>query len=321
LVTSRELDLSVVVPLFNEEESISPLWNALHSAMEALGRAYEIIFIDDGSTDGTFERLEEISGRGSNMVILRFSRNFGQTAALAAGFHRARGKYIITMDGDLQNDPEDIPRITHLLDEGYDIVSGWRRNRKDKFMTRHLPSIVANRFLSWVTNVKIHDFGCTMKGYRADFVRRLRMYSDMHRYIPGMATAVGAKVMEIVVRHHPRRFGKSKYGMSRAIKVLNDMIVLRMLIRFSAQPLHYFGLLSLPIFVFALLMSFIAFVDTTRIMVVSNTTIIFPTVAVLGFFLAFHFLMIGLFCELVVKVGEESIEQLYSVETLSGGDV
>ncbi len=320
MASSMDVKLSIVVPLFNEEESVIPLYEAISKVVRGLGKSYEIIFVDDGSTDATCHRLKDVLENGENTVILRFGRNFGQTAALAAGFRRARGNYIITMDGDLQNDPEDIPQILRLLDEGYDIVSGWRRDRKDTFLTRRLPSIVANRILAWVTNVPIHDFGCTLKGYRSDFVRRLRLYSDMHRYIPGMATAVGARVKETVVNHHPRRFGKSKYGISRAIKVLNDLIVLRMLIRFSAQPLHYFGLISLPIFLFALLTSFVAFVDTTRIMMVTNTTIIFPTIAILGFFLGFHFLMIGLLCELVVKVGEESIEQLYSVEVLSGGE-
>lgn len=309
-----------MIPVFNEEESVAPLAEAITKVVEELGRPYEIIFVNDGSTDNTSERLLEVSRIFPNTEILSFSRNFGQTAALAAGFHRARGRYIITMDGDLQNDPEDIPRITHILDQGYDIVSGWRKDRKDSFLTRLLPSIVANRILSWVTDVRIHDFGCTLKGYRADFVRRLRLYSDMHRYIPGMATAVGARVKEIVVQHHPRRYGKSKYGISRAFKVLTDMIVLRMLIRFSAKPLHYFGLFSLPIFLFAVAMSFVAFVDTTQVLLVNYTTIIFPAIAVMGYFLAFHFLMLGLLCELVVTVGQESLQQLYTVETLSEGD-
>ncbi|MBU0755646.1 MAG: glycosyltransferase family 2 protein [Planctomycetes bacterium] len=313
-------DLSVVVPLYNEEESIWPLAKAIMKVMLQLGRPYEVIFVDDGSTDQTIEHLKEIAQAFENVVILKFSKNFGQTAAMAAGFHHARGRYIVSMDGDLQNDPEDIPKILHYMDNGYDIVSGWRKDRKDFFATRRLPSIVANRILSWVTNVRIHDFGCTLKGYRADFVRNIRLYSDMHRYIPGMATAVGARVKEIVVRHHPRRFGKSKYGISRAIKVMSDMIVLRMLIRFSAQPLHYFALFSIPIFLFALVMSFVAFVDTTRVLFLSYTTIVLPTIAVLGFFLAFHFLMSGLLCELVVKVSEESIEQLYTVQTLSEGE-
>jgi glycosyltransferase involved in cell wall biosynthesis len=315
-----EKDLSIVVPLYNEEESVWHLAESIVKVMGRLDRSFEIILVDDGSTDTTFEKLKEIVDALPNIVILRFSKNFGQTAAMAAGFHMARGKYLISMDGDLQNDPEDIPQILEHMDAGYDIVSGWRKNRQDFFVTRRLPSIMANRILSWVTNVNIHDFGCTLKGYRADFMRNIRLYSDMHRYIPGMATAVGARVKEIVVNHHPRRFGKSKYGISRVFKVLSDLIVLRMLIRFSAQPLHYFALFSIPIFLFALIMSLIAFVDTTNFHFISYTTIVLPSIAVLGFFLAFHFLIAGLLCELVVKVSEESIEQLYTVQTLSEGE-
>ncbi|MFH2002624.1 MAG: glycosyltransferase family 2 protein [Planctomycetota bacterium] len=313
-------DISIIVPLFNEEESILPLADAIMNVVTQLDRPYELIFIDDGSTDRTFEHLQNIVNENPNVVVLKFSKNFGQTAAMAAGFHKARGRYLISMDGDLQNDPKDIPRIIELMDAGFDIVSGWRKDRKDFFATRRLPSIIANRILSWITNVRIHDFGCTLKGYRWDFVRNIRLYSDMHRYIPGMAAAVGARVKEIVVEHHPRRFGTSKYGMSRAIKVMSDMIALRMLIRFSAQPLHYFALFSIPIFLFALVMSFLAFIDTTQIHFISYTTIVLPTIAVLGFFLAFHFLMSGLLCELVVNVSEESMQQLYTVHTLSEGD-
>ena len=313
------IDLSIVVPVYNEEKSVILLSDAIHEAVEPLGVSYELIFVDDGSDDGTIDRLKEITRTKPNTIILKFGRNFGQTSALAAGFHRARGKYIITMDGDLQNDPADIPHITGFLDEGYDVVSGWRKNRKDSFLSRYIQSVVANRILSWVTNVKIHDFGCTLKGYRADFVKHLRLYADMHRYIPGMATMLGARVKEIVVRHHPRRYGKSKYGISRAIKVLSDMIVLRMLTRFSAKPLNYFGLFSLPIFLLALIMTFVAFVDTSKVLLVSYTTIIFPAVAILCYFLAFHFLMVGLLCELFVKSCDESVQQLYTVETLGEG--
>jgi glycosyltransferase involved in cell wall biosynthesis len=276
--------------------------------------------VDDGSTDATYERLQSVVEKYPNVRVLRFSKNFGQTAAMAAGFHAARGKYLVSMDGDLQNDPEDIPAILKLMDEGYDVVSGWRKDRKDFFVSRRLPSIAANRILSWVTNVRIHDFGCTLKGYRADYMRNIRLYSDMHRYIPGLATAVGARVKELVVKHHPRRFGQSKYGIGRALKVASDMIVLRMLNRFSAKPLHYFALWSIPIFLFAFVMSFVSFVDMKQMFFISYTTIVLPTIAVLGFALAFHFLMIGLLCELVVNVSEESMEQLYSIKVLSEGE-
>ena len=315
------LNVSIVIPMYNEEDSVEPLTRAVKEVMESTDRSYELIIVEDGSTDETFSRLEAAAKRYDRLSVLKLTRNFGQTAALAAGIHHARGRYIVTLDGDLQNDPKDIPEILGLLDADYDIVSGWRKDRKDAYLTRLLPSIVANRILSWVTNVRIHDFGCCLKGYRADYLRRVRLYSDMHRYIPGMATAVGARVKEIVVRHHPRRFGVSKYGISRTLKVMSDMILLRMLVRFSTQPLHYFGLLSLPIFGFALVMAFLAFVDTHSLNMISYTTIVMPTIAVLGFFLAFHFVMIGLLCELVVKMGDDSVEQLFRVETLSGEDV
>ena len=310
-------EVSIIVPVFNEAPNLKTLVEDTLGVMRAEARPFELILVDDGSTDNGPDLLRVLKTQAPELRVIFLRRNFGQSAAMTAGFDHARGDIVVTMDGDLQNDPRDLPRVVRTLDEGYDVVSGWRRDRKDPWLTRRLPSVAANWILARVTNVKIHDFGCTLKGYRADFVRRLRLYSDMHRYIPGMAAAMGARVKEIVVRHHPRRYGKSKYGISRAIKVLSDLIVLRLLIRFSAKPLHYFGLISLPIFVFALLMSFVAFFDTSKIMMVSYTTVIFPTIAVLGFFLGFHFLMIGLLCELVVEVGEESVEQLYRVETLS----
>jgi glycosyltransferase involved in cell wall biosynthesis len=229
-------------------------------------------------------------------------RNFGQTAALACGFDHARGEWIVTMDGDLQNDPEDIPTLLALLEEGYDLVCGWRRDRKDRFFSRRLPSRIANAMLSDLTGVRVHDFGCTLKGFRASFIQSLPFYSEMHRYIPALAGSVGARVTEVVVRHHPRRFGESKYGISRTFRVIYDLIALRLLTRFSVRPLHWFGVGSLPCFLFALIAFFFAFVDHTTGEPVHYSTIVFPTILMLLVYLGFHFLVVGLLAELAVNV-------------------
>ncbi len=236
--------ISVIVPVYNEEESIPILYRSLKDVLDRMGSPYEIIFVDDGSEDRTPLILEEIHRGDERVVVLTFRRNFGQTAALVAGFDHARGEIIITMDGDLQNDPEDIPRLLEMM-EDYDVVSGWRVNRKDPFLTRRLPSMIANWIISRVTGLRLHDYGCTLKAYRREVIENIKLYGEMHRYIPAVAKWAGARVGEVETTHHPRRFGRSKYGLSRTIKVILDLITIRFLQSFSTKPLHAFGLLGI----------------------------------------------------------------------------
>ena len=232
--------VSVVVPLYNEEESIPHLYGALKHALDGLGRPYEIVLIDDGSRDDTLGLIEELHRKDDRVVVASFRRNYGQTAAFAAGFDLARGGVIVTIDGDLQNDPEDIGLLLNEI-ESCDIVSGWRKDRKDKFLSRRLPSVMANWLISTVTGVKLHDYGCSLKAYRADVVKNINLYGEMHRFIPAVADAVGAEVREVVTRHHPRRYGVSKYGITRTIRVFLDLITVKFLQGFSTKPIQAFG--------------------------------------------------------------------------------
>ncbi|MBI5818649.1 MAG: glycosyltransferase family 2 protein [Verrucomicrobia bacterium] len=237
----NEVELSVVIPVYNEEENVEPLQAALTKNLDALGRRYEIIYVDDGSRDRSFERLRVIASRSPQTRIVRFGRNHGQTAALAAGITRARGEVIVIMDADLQNDPADIARLLAKMAEGYDVVSGWRRKRKDPWLTRRLPSALANRLIAMMTGVELHDFGCMLKAYRAGIVQRLHLYGEMHRFLPALAAHEGARISEIVVTHHPRRAGKSKYGLGRTTRVLLDLMVVKFLGGYISRPIHLFG--------------------------------------------------------------------------------
>jgi glycosyltransferase involved in cell wall biosynthesis len=236
--------ISVVIPLYNEEENISELHSRVRSALESVGKGFEVIYVDDGSTDATCAMLEKIQSADGNVVVISFRRNFGQTAAFAAGFDYARGDVIITLDGDLQNDPDDIPRLLEAIEDS-DIVSGWRKKRKDPFLSRRLPSIIANRLISWVTGVRLHDYGCSLKAYRRDVIKNLNLYGEMHRFIPAVANWYGVKVSEVETTHHPRLRGKSKYGISRTVKVVLDLITVKFLQSFSTKPLQFFGPIGL----------------------------------------------------------------------------
>ena len=227
--------LSIVVPVYNEEENVRPLFEKIQAVCETIGETYEVLFVDDGSRDETFAVLAELSKEKSQLVVIRFQKNAGQTAAMAAGFEFARGQRIISMDGDLQNDPTDIPKLLQKLDEGYDLVCGWRKDRQDKFLTRRVPSIVANWIIGKVTGVPIHDNGCSLKAYRASVIKQVPLYGEMHRFIPAMSTVVGARIAEMVVTHHPRRFGKSKYGLGRVWRVMLDIMAFKFIISVFAQ--------------------------------------------------------------------------------------
>jgi len=232
--------VSIVIPVYNEEESVPLLYKSIKKVMDATGLNYEIIFVDDGSKDNTFSILSDIQKSAPNVVAISFRRNFGQTAAMAAGFDHASGDIIVTMDADLQNDPEDIPRLVEKAKD-YDVVSGWRKNRQDPFFSRRLPSMIANWLISKVTGVYLHDYGCTLKAYRSDVIKNIKLYGEMHRFIPAIANWIGASFTEEVVEHHPRRFGKSKYGISRTIRVILDLITVKFLQSFSTRPIHAFG--------------------------------------------------------------------------------
>jgi glycosyltransferase involved in cell wall biosynthesis len=240
-----EPELSVVIPVFNEEGNLAALHQELTSALESFGKRYEILFIDDGSTDASFALLKSIHHRDERVRVVRFRKNFGQTAALAAGFAEARAPVIVTLDADLQNDPGDIPRLVERLDAGFDIVCGWRKDRKDAFLARTLPSQIANWLISVTTGVHLHDYGCTLKAFRSEVVKNLQLYGEMHRFIPAVASGMGVSIDEMVVGHRPRRAGRSKYGISRTLRVILDLISVKFLLDFSHRPLQVFGLAGL----------------------------------------------------------------------------
>jgi len=244
-VSKRKIRLSIVIPVYNERESIPHLYKKLNDAMSGLKMGYEVILIDDGSIDGTYNELLKIHKKNRAFKIIRLRRNFGQTAAMSAGFKHSSGEVIITLDADLQNDPKDIPELLKKLDEGYDIVSGWRKSRQDKAVTRRFPSIVANKLISRLTGVYLHDYGCTLKAYRREVIENIELYGEMHRYIPAVASWMGVKVAEIPVTHHSRKFGRSKYGVSRTIRVILDIITIKFLLSYSQRPIQIFGLLGL----------------------------------------------------------------------------
>src|SRR4030066_2012971 len=248
-----EETLSVLIPVYNEEGNLSLLYGKLESALKKTKKAYEIIFVDDGSSDGTLEILLNINQRNPNIKVISFSRNFGQTAALSAGIDFSKGYIIIPMDGDLQNDPEDIMSLLQQIEGGYDVVSGWRKDRKDPFLTRRLPSSIANKIISLIGGVYLHDYGCTLKAYRREILKNIRLYGEMHRFIPIYAHWIGARVSEIPVRHFPRRSGSSKYGMNRVFKVILDLMVVKFLLSYSQKPIYVFGGMGLLMILGAML--------------------------------------------------------------------
>jgi len=240
-LSGEEKELSIVIPVFNERESLEELFQELKGVLNALGRSYEIIFVDDGSTDGSTEMLKGLAqeDRHTRAVLLR--RNFGQSAAMSAGFDLAQGRIFITLDADLQNDPGDIPKLLAKMDEGYDVASGWRKQRRDPLFTRRIPSFFANMLISKITSVHLHDYGCTLKAYRREVLKDVRLYGEMHRFLPALASWLGVKVTEVEVNHRPRRFGESKYGLGRTHRVILDLINLKFLLSYSTRPIRIFG--------------------------------------------------------------------------------
>jgi glycosyltransferase involved in cell wall biosynthesis len=237
--------ISLVIPLYNEAESIPALRQQLTQALHECGYTYEIVIVDDGSQDRSFALLQAWAAEDEHLTVVRFRRNFGQTAAFSAGFDHARGEVVITMDADLQNDPHDIPKLMAKLEEGYDIVSGWRKDRQDRFLDRKLPSLLANRLISNVTDVQLHDYGCSLKAYRREVLQHVRLYGELHRFIPALASQAGGTVAEVAVNHRARQFGRSKYGISRTIRVTLDLITIWFLGAYSTRPIHVFGTLGI----------------------------------------------------------------------------
>ena len=235
------MDISIVVPIYNEQENIEALHAEVTAALPGSGLAYELIMVDDGSSDGSFQLLKEIAGKDERVRVIRFRRNFGQTAAMAAGFDAATGRVVVPMDGDLQNDPADIPLLLAKIDEGYDVVSGWRKDRQDTFINRKLPSMLANGLISRMTGVHLHDYGCTLKAYRREVLEGINLYGEMHRFVPALASQFGARVTEMPVRHHPRLFGTSKYGVSRTLRVILALMTVKFLLKYSTKPIQLFG--------------------------------------------------------------------------------
>ncbi len=294
-------ELSVVVPLFNEEDSVRPMHAAIVNAVAPLGVAFEIVFVDDGSQDKTVQLVDEIARSDPRVVLVKFRRNYGQTPAMSAGIAQAAGEVIVTMDGDLQNDPADIGNLLQQIDAGYDIVVGWRHDRQDKLLSRKIPSRIANRLIAKVTGVPIRDNGCSLKAYRAELIKKIPLYSEMHRFIPAMAAIAGPRIAEIKVRHHARQFGKSKYGLSRIYKVLLDLMVIKTVASFTARPLLWFGMLTLPMLAIAT----IAF-GWTIANFVSTGTVSLPVAGCGVIFLSSAIVLIasGALGELVYKLGD-----------------
>jgi len=239
------MSVSVVVPIYNERDNVLPLYRQLHSVLSRLGREYEILFVDDGSNDGSVEQLRELARRDPCVKIVRFRRNYGQTAAMQAGLQMASGEVIVTLDGDLQNDPADIPMMLQKLDEGYDLVHGWRKDRKDAWLNRRLPSQIANWIISKTTGFPIHDLGCTLKAVRREIADELELYGELHRFIPILAHQRGARCVEVVTRHHPRQFGKTKYGIGRTLRVVLDLVTVKFMLDYFASPMKLFGMIGL----------------------------------------------------------------------------
>ena len=311
-------DISVFLPVFNEEPNLLPLHAKLDKALKSLGRSAEIVYVDDGSSDGSLKILREIAQLDPRVRVVALRRNYGQTAAMAAGIDAAKGKVLIPMDADLQNDPADIARLLEKLDEGYDVVSGWRKNRKDKMVTRKIPSMIANRLISWIGGVPLHDYGCSLKAYRRESLEDVRLYGEMHRFIPIYAAWAGARVTEIPVEHHARTMGKSKYGLSRTLKVVFDLMTIKFMASYHTKPIYVFG--SFGMLAFA--MSLFSGLYAVFLKIIHKADFVqtpLPVLSIVMFAVGVQFLLMGLLAEMLVRTYHESqAKAIYAVRERLG---
>jgi dolichol-phosphate mannosyltransferase len=311
-------EISVFLPVFNEEPNLRPLHLKLNAALKALGRTAEIIYVDDGSTDGSLTVLRDLAQRDPRVRVIALRRNYGQTAAMSAGIDAASGDVLIPMDADLQNDPADIVRLLAKLDEGYDVVSGWRKNRQDKALTRKFPSMIANRLISWIGGVPLHDYGCSLKAYRRESLQDVRLYGEMHRFIPIYASWAGARVAEIPVEHHARTMGTSKYGLSRTLKVVFDLMTIKFMASYHTKPIYIFGTFGM----IAIVLSVLAGIWATVLKLWYGVSFILtplPVITVVMLAIGVQFLLMGLLAEMLVRTYHESqSKSIYAVKERIG---
>lgn len=311
--------VSIAVPVFNEDGAIVGLYESTRRVLEQLGRPWEIIFVNDGSTDGSDGKLDAIAARDPHVRVVHFRRNFGQTAAMMAGFDHARGEVIIPMDGDAQNDPADIPRMLEKIDEGYDVVSGWRKDRQDNALQRNIPSIMANRLISGMSGVDLHDFGCSLKAYRAEVIKGVRLYGEMHRFLPIYAKWHGARITEIPVSHHARRTGSSKYGLERVMKVIFDLVTVKFMDKFMLKPMYLFG--SWGLIFLAASFAFVLWTFYMRWHGYFFTDTPLPMMAVFSFMTGVICVLMGLLAEMVTRTFHESQDKaIYLVRSTRNFD-
>lgn len=313
-------ELSLFLPVLDEEDNLRPMHEKIRGALDALARPAEVIYVDDGSTDKSLEILKEIAAADDRVRVISLRRNYGQTAAMAAGIDAAKGDILIPMDADLQNDPADIGRLLEKLEEGFDVVSGWRKNRQDKLISRKIPSQIANRVISWIGGVRLHDYGCSLKAYRRDVIQDVKLYGEMHRFIPIYAAWAGARVTEIPVDHHARTRGKSKYGISRTVKVIFDLITIKFMASYQTKPLYVFGTFGM----IAFLISMVAGITAVYFKYGRGVSFILtplPLITVVMLAISVQFFLMGLLAELLVRTYHESQDKaIYAVRERIGFD-
>ncbi|MBV9216801.1 MAG: glycosyltransferase family 2 protein [Acidobacteria bacterium] len=310
-------ELSLFLPVLDEEENLRPMHEKIKAALDELGKTAEVIYVDDGSTDKSLSILKELAAADGRVRVISLRRNYGQTAAMSAGIDAARGEILIPMDADLQNDPADIKRLLDKLDEGYDVVSGWRKNRQDKLISRKIPSQIANRIISWIGGVHLHDYGCSLKAYRREVIQDVRLYGEMHRFIPIYASWAGARVAEIPVDHHARTMGRSKYGISRTVKVVFDLMTIKFMASYQTKPIYVFGGFGM----LAFLISFVAAVWAIVLKFEGTSFILtpLPVIAVVMLAISVQFCLMGLLAELLVRTYHESQDKtIYAVRERIG---
>lgn len=316
----KQVDISIVIPLYNEEDNIVKLYEELDSVLSGIPFSYEIIFINDGSSDQTDTLAQELSKQNSNVMLISFRKNFGQTAAMSAGFDHSSGNIIITMDGDLQNDPADIPELLAIIDSGFDVAAGWRHKREDSFFSRRLPSIIANKMISVITGVHLHDYGCTLKAFRKEVTDNINLYGEMHRFIPAIASAMGVSIAEVKVNHRARIHGSSKYGISRTYRVILDLITVKFLLSYSNRPIHIFGLVGIASFSLGSIMGvFLILQRQLYGMPLADRPMFL--LAIFFLFMGIQFVTFGLMSELQIRTYHESQKKpTYHIKNITKND-